>query len=134
MEKQFASNLVWLRKKRGLSQEELARNLDISRSTLANYEQGTRFPDKDIEERIAKYFGVTLDTLRGTENGLTKDEIEYLDLYRNSPQRIKTLLRLLAYSVAFNKSQGKEDTTTNYLEWLNDNLDAYSEGLDEYKV
>ena len=61
----FATNLAYYRKRAGLSQEGLAKALGISRSALSNYEQGRREPDFEIEEKIADYFNVDLNTLRG---------------------------------------------------------------------
>lgn len=53
-----------LRKSRGMTQEELAKALGVSRSTIGMYEQGKREPDFETEEKIADYFNVTLDFLR----------------------------------------------------------------------
>jgi len=41
----IAIKLLELRKSKGLSQEELAVDLDISQSTISNYEKGTSKPD-----------------------------------------------------------------------------------------
>ena len=53
-----------LRKSRNMTQEELAKALGVSRSTIGMYEQGKREPDFETEEKIADYFNVTLDYLR----------------------------------------------------------------------
>jgi len=45
--------LKMLRLKAGKSQEEFAKELSISRSTLANYETGKRQPDEAVLQRIA---------------------------------------------------------------------------------
>ena len=51
------------RKKLGLSQEELAEELNISRSTLAGYEAENKKPSYKVLGRMAEYFGVTTDYL-----------------------------------------------------------------------
>jgi methanogenic corrinoid protein MtbC1/DNA-binding XRE family transcriptional regulator len=54
-----------LRKERNLRQVDLASDLGLAQTTIANYEQHTRFPDEDTLGRIATYFGVSLDYLLG---------------------------------------------------------------------
>lgn len=61
----FYDMLKSLRKSKGLSQSELAKILDISTSSVGMYESGKRQPNFYTEEKIAKFFGVSLDTLRG---------------------------------------------------------------------
>ena len=56
------SNIKFLRKNKGLTQEELAERLMISRSKLAGYELNIT-PPLDTLVRIAEYFGVSLDIL-----------------------------------------------------------------------
>ena len=60
----FSEALRNLREERKLTQEELARALGVSRSTIGMYEQGKREPDFETEEKLADFFNVTLDYLR----------------------------------------------------------------------
>lgn len=62
---QFSDMLGYLRKKAGLSQQELADKLNMSRSAIGMYETGKREPDYEALESIADFFNVNLDTLRG---------------------------------------------------------------------
>ena len=57
------------RKKLGLSQEELAEELNISRSTLAGYEAENKKPSYKVLARMAEYFGVTTDYLLELNGG-----------------------------------------------------------------
>ncbi len=41
----FKDNLMMLRKMRGMTQEELAEKIDVSRQTLSKYETGESLPD-----------------------------------------------------------------------------------------
>lgn len=50
-----------LRKGRGLTQEQLAERLNITRATVSNYEVGRRSPHISELKRIADYFGVGID-------------------------------------------------------------------------
>ncbi len=59
----FARKLKKLRIEHGISQKDLARELGISRSCLANYEAGKRQPDNDMLIHIADRFQVLVDYL-----------------------------------------------------------------------
>ena len=54
----FSRKLAELRKERGLSQEQLAVDLNISQSSISNYESGYTKPDTGILQKIADYFQV----------------------------------------------------------------------------
>jgi len=56
-----------LREEKNLTQEELAKLLDIDKSTIAKYETNDREPKVYILCKIADYFSVTLDYLAGRE-------------------------------------------------------------------
>ena len=55
-----------LRRQRGLSQEELAEALDVSRQAISKWENGAAVPDLDKLQALASYFGITLDELTGS--------------------------------------------------------------------
>lgn len=59
----LAFKLKLLRIEAGKSQEQLATELGISRSCLANYETGNRQPDNDMLVRMADRFSVLTDYL-----------------------------------------------------------------------
>jgi len=59
----FGRKLKTLRLEHGISQKDLADELGISRSCLANYENGKRQPDNDMLVRIADRFHVLIDYL-----------------------------------------------------------------------
>ena len=67
----FQSVLKSLRKANGLTQDELAKILKISRSTIGMYENGSRVPDYETLEAIADYFNVDIDYLLGRTNKTT---------------------------------------------------------------
>ena len=54
-----------LRTTKGISQAELGRFVGVERSTICQYEKGTRMPDNNILIKIADYFGVSVDYLLG---------------------------------------------------------------------
>ncbi len=65
----FATRLRGLRTRMGIRQRDLAQALGLAQTTIANYEQNTRFPDEEILHRIADYFQISLDYLLGRAEG-----------------------------------------------------------------
>ena len=59
----FAHNILILRKKKNLSQIELADALGLKNSTISNWERGIAKPDFDILVNISIYFGIDLNAL-----------------------------------------------------------------------
>ena len=59
----FADKLIQLRKAKGLSQEDLADSLGVSRQAVSRWEQGNTFPDLPNLQKIVKVFGVSADYL-----------------------------------------------------------------------
>ena len=60
---EFQNRLYSLRKKSGLSQEELAGLLGVTRQAVQKWESGASRPDMDNLVSLARYFNVTLDWL-----------------------------------------------------------------------
>lgn len=66
----FNERLMALRKKRGLSQEELGFELGVSRQTVSKWESGQSYPDFQRLVLLADYFDISLDELvRGLDVG-----------------------------------------------------------------
>lgn len=63
----FGKRLAELRNNKGISQYELASQMNLSRGQIANYEQGTREPDFATLIALADYFEVSLDSLLGRD-------------------------------------------------------------------
>lgn len=59
----LAGNLKYLRKKAGKTQDALSSELNIGRTTIANYEAGISEPNVETLLTFAKYFGVPVDAL-----------------------------------------------------------------------
>lgn len=62
---QLSDMLIYLRKRKGLSQQELANILQISRSSIGMYETGKREPDLETLELFADFYNVDMNTLTG---------------------------------------------------------------------
>ncbi len=70
---EIANRLLELRKKNGLSQDELASKLGISRQSVSKWERAEASPDTDNLICLAKIYGVSLDELLSSDE--TVDEI-----------------------------------------------------------
>ena len=68
----FSEKLIRLRKREGISQEELASYLEVSRQAVSRWEQGTALPDAGNLLKLRQRFGVSVDWLledaQGWEN------------------------------------------------------------------
>lgn len=64
---EFSERLKELRKDKDLSQAELAKKLNVSKSTISMLEVGSRKPSWELMEQIADFFNVDLDYLLGKE-------------------------------------------------------------------
>lgn len=64
IQKTFGDRLQSLLNERGLSKSDLARHLNVLPSTISRYTHG-RIPDAETLDRIARFFGVTVDYLLG---------------------------------------------------------------------
>lgn len=63
--KTFSERLLELRKERGLSQADLAKELEVSYSVICYWETNRSEPTAPNILKIAEYFGVTADYLLG---------------------------------------------------------------------
>lgn len=52
-----------LRKERGFTQKDLAKELGVDQSAVSLWESGKTFPRVEVATRLAKFFGCTLDEL-----------------------------------------------------------------------
>lgn len=63
MKNMIDANIKFLRKRAGLSQEELAEKIDVSRQSVAKWENGESLPDIVKCRDLAMLFGTTIDNL-----------------------------------------------------------------------
>jgi len=59
----FASNIKFLRRRRGRTQDDVASALQMKRSTLSGYENGVAQPGIDALVAFSGYFNISLDTM-----------------------------------------------------------------------
>lgn len=73
---EFHEKLQNLRRQRGLTQEELAQALYVSRTAVSKWESGRGFPNIDSLKAIAAFFSVSVDELLSGDALLTMAEAE----------------------------------------------------------
>ena len=89
---EFNEKLQELRKQKGLTQEELAQRLFVSRTAVSKWESGRGYPSIDSLKSIAKLFSVTVDQLLSGEEVLT---IAQKDREENGRQLLGVIFGLL---------------------------------------
>lgn len=60
---QLGMRIVYLRKQKGWSQEDLALEANINKNYICDMENGRRNPSLEIIERLAKAFGISISEL-----------------------------------------------------------------------
>ena len=73
---EIANRLIELRKSRGLSQEELAEKLGLSRQAVSKWERAESSPDIDNIMALSKLYGISVDELLCNENSAFMDASE----------------------------------------------------------
>ena len=73
---EFHEKLQELRKQKGLTQEELAESLYVSRTAISKWESGRGYPNIGSLKAIAKFFSVTIDELLSGDELLTIAEVD----------------------------------------------------------
>ena len=73
---EFNEKLQELRKSRGMTQEELAQALFVSRTAISKWESGRGYPSIDSLKEISRFFSVTIDELICSEEMLSAAEDE----------------------------------------------------------
>lgn len=80
---EFHEKLQELRKNKGLTQEELAEALFVSRTAISKWESGKGYPSIDSLKSISNYFSVSIDDLLSGDKLLTIAEKEHKSSLQN---------------------------------------------------
>ena len=78
----FAERLKQIRKEKGLSQEDLAELLDVSRQAVSKWEQGAGYPEVEKLLVLSNRLNISLDSLMAAEiageSGGDRDNLDHL--------------------------------------------------------
>lgn len=113
----LAENLLFLRKQKKVTQEELAEIFNVSAQSISKWELGINCPDITMLPKIAKYYGVSIDELLGYKNisslnSLYIDIKSYID---NSNDKIEDAYKIsrLAISAIHDEERKAADRLLN---------------------
>ena len=93
---EFNEKLQELRKSRGLTQEELAEALYVSRTAISKWESGRGYPSIDSLKEISSYFSVSIDDLLSGEKLISIAEKENKSSIKNICEMIFGVADLMA--------------------------------------
>ena len=93
---EFGENLKKVREEKGITQQTLADQLDVTRQTVSRWEGGSRYPDLMTAKKMAQYLDVSLDDL------LSDDDMKLYvqkSAILESPvaKRLQTIMLTLAF-------------------------------------
>ena len=90
---EFNNKLYELRKQKGLSQEELANRLNVSRQTVSKWEVGESSPDMEKLAAISELFDISLDDLvldKAEKKEKASEQIVKSELYSDIKEHVLT--------------------------------------------
>ena len=93
---EIGNKIQELRKKNGMSQEELAEKIGVARQTISKWELGETSPDLKQAKELSKIFKISLDEL--TNNDIKEVLIEKTS---NTEQLAGLILKLIKFFVIF---------------------------------
>lgn len=104
----FNSNIKFLRKRKGRTQDDVAFALDMKRSTLSGYENEVAKPSVEVLLTFSNYFNISIDTLLKIDLA-SLPESQLVQLERGFDIYIKgSKLRVLATTVDGNNEENIE--------------------------
>lgn len=98
---EFNERLQELRKQKGLTQEELAGKLYVTRTAISKWESGRGYPNIDSLRAIAAFFSVTIDELLSSNEAIMLAEENEKRMEKNSKALIFSLVDIAAILLFF---------------------------------
>lgn len=74
----IGENLVCLRRKKRITQEQLADFIGVTKASVSKWENSLSYPDIETLPRLAAFFDVSLDDLMGYEPEITQEQVLHL--------------------------------------------------------
>ena len=107
---EFNEKLQGLRRSKGLTQEQLADSLYVSRTAVSKWESGRGYPSIESLKMIAKFFSVTVDQLISSEEVLTiaeQDKVQSKKRFCDIVYGALDLCALLLFFLPFFADRGE---------------------------
>ena len=113
---EFNEKLQELRKSKGLTQEELAESLFVSRTAISKWESGRGYHSIDSLKEIARFFSVTIDDLICSDEMISvaeNEKKEFADKYVSLICNVMDILPvMLLFIPAFGNGSGSSETVS----------------------
>ena len=106
---EFNEKLQELRKSRGLTQEDLAQALFVSRTAISKWESGRGYPSIDSLKSISRFFSVSIDELICQEEIISAAEEDKQSFARRTVSFIAAALDILTAILLFLPAFGNGD-------------------------
>ncbi len=111
----FGGKIVEVRKKRGMTQQELGKIIGVDKRVISKYEKNQTVPSVMVAFEIAKALNVTLDFLISSDKPLFVDDKELVNLLKNYntlsddvKNTVKNILKALNLYSQAQKTLGKQ--------------------------
>ena len=72
----IGENILQKRKERGITQEELAEFMMVTKASVSKWETGQSYPDILLLPKLANFFNISVDKLIGYDPGLSSTQIQ----------------------------------------------------------
>ena len=100
VKQELGAKIKRIRKKRGLTQEQLAELIDISSRNLSNIEIGVNFPKADTLEKLLKALEITTEELFANEHIKSNAELVksinfYIESAKNDRKTLEKIYKIL---------------------------------------
>ncbi len=104
----FGEKLKLLRFEKGLTQDDLGYVLDVTKSCISCYENGTRQPSVDMLISISAYFKVSIDYLVGIasydeksngEVNITEADVNFLNELKKKPTLYRKVMKSIPKAI-----------------------------------
>lgn len=93
----IARTIISKRREKGLTQDDLARHMGVSKASVSKWETRQSFPDITFIPQLAALFNITIDELMGYEPQMNKEDIRKLYLSLSSDFTVKPFDKVLEH-------------------------------------
>lgn len=98
---EIGSKLKNARKEKGITQEQAAELLDVSRQTISNWENNKSYPDIISVIKMSDIYSVSLDHLLKEEKSMNQTYQEFLEESTNTVKAKRNLGEIILFSTYF---------------------------------
>jgi transcriptional regulator with XRE-family HTH domain len=92
----IAKTLVLKRKEKGITQDELATYIGVSKASVSKWETALSYPDVTFLPQLAAYFNISIDELVGYAPQMTKEDIKRLYHKLSSAFAVQPFINVLS--------------------------------------